>query len=201
MLAIDIQQDGHFWMERHQGAVAFIGFRDEKASRKVVAGVMFQLGHQRANGKAGLFIQPVQHIGKQGGGGGFAVHARDANAAFAPHEFRQQKGAPADRDARFPGRLQFGVVFGHRGGISHERGLAQVLGRVACVNARAPRAQLPGLFVISQVGPGYRMAEVEEQMPQRAHATSARAQQINRGRWIGGKDRAYGGGGIHSILA
>ena len=61
---------------------------------------------ERADGVTGIGAGLSQGIGEEGGGGGFAVHAGDADYALAPLQRGENHGAADDRDAFAAGGLR-----------------------------------------------------------------------------------------------
>src|ERR1051326_2156430 len=108
---VHVEDDRVDWAELAQAAIAFIGLDGEPALvARRQARVSLELRHERAYRVAWVGRQLVEGEGEQGGGGGLAVHAGDAEAALAMEERGQQDGAPHDGHRVLAGELQFRVV-------------------------------------------------------------------------------------------
>src|SRR5262249_51447079 len=110
MLAIDVGDDGDDGGELEKGAVALVGFDDEKIA-VAHAGVGAAHGPDAAADHDGG-IEPgvVENGGGHRGSSGFTVAAGDGYAVFQAHQLGQQFAAGDHRDLQAARFLHFGVL-------------------------------------------------------------------------------------------
>ena len=122
----------------------------------------------------------IENGRRQRSGRGFAVGAGNGDARAQAHEFRQHFGPGNDRNAAFPGRHHFRVVFAHGRGFHQHVGLSEVFRIVpARGDHRAQLAQPGHRGGFGHVGAVHRIAHVQQNLGNAAHAGPADADHVD----------------------
>ncbi len=106
--------------ELHQGAIGFVGFGHQQATRPMAA-IAAEGGHHAADHGGGVVVGGLQQGGHQGAGGGFAVGAGNGDRGLGVDQGGQHIGAVHHREAAAAGLLQLGIARRH-GRADHHHG-------------------------------------------------------------------------------
>ena len=164
MLFVDVEHNGLVRLKLTQSAVTLISFHHKKRALHAASCVTAQLRCQRAHGKTRIRTERLQRMRQQRGGGGFAVHARDANTTSLVRQRREQHCPTHHGKALLLSHGEFRVVCANGRAINHKvrPSGSQLFRRVPDKNFRTAFAQLTNPGIFTQIRSVHGKARIEQ---------------------------------------
>ena len=178
MILIHIGDNIDNWQQAEKGAVRLVGFGNE-----VFAVAKMRVGaidiEPSADNDGGIKPGCVKNGGRERGGRGLAVGARDGYALPQAHELGQHLGTGNDGDIALARFDQFGIVVTDGGGFDQYLHIPHVFRSVANGYMRAKLAQMAHHGGVAHVRTGYLVFEIKQNLGNTAHARTADAHHMD----------------------
>ncbi|MPN32554.1 hypothetical protein SDC9_180033 [bioreactor metagenome] len=179
MIFLNVEQHRDVRREVQEGTLIFTGFHDHDFgfSHPVIG---LQKRHRRTDEHSGILARSHGDGGEQGGGGGFAVGAGNADGVpEVLHQIAQKLGAGHSGDVQFMGPDQFRMVGLDCGGIHDQILIIDVIAVMAGFDGRAFFADPDQGFGILLVGSGNRNPVVQQNSRDSAHHGTADSDDVH----------------------